>query len=309
MSAKKHAGRPNRLGGLRRFALAITILNVLGHAFLGFEQSVAHSLVALATAYGVEILLEAINAWRERRRVRFLGGARDFVDFLLPAHISGLAVSMLLYPNEHLWPIAFASAVAIGSKVIFRAPVNGGSRHIFNPSNLGITVTLLVFPWISTVPPYHFTENLDVFGDWLLPLFIITSGTLLNLRFSRRLPLILAWLGGFVAQALIRNLVFGASFWAALLPATGVAFILYTFYMATDPATTPDSYRGQVVFGLVLAATYGLLMSMHIVFGLFFGLTLVCMFRGAGLYFLAWHADRKYAKVSPIPAATVVGEG
>ena len=28
-----------RLGGLSRFAFAITLLNVIGHLFLGFEQS------------------------------------------------------------------------------------------------------------------------------------------------------------------------------------------------------------------------------------------------------------------------------
>ena len=31
----------DRLGGLRRFAIAITVLNVLGHTWLGFEQSLA----------------------------------------------------------------------------------------------------------------------------------------------------------------------------------------------------------------------------------------------------------------------------
>ncbi|MDB9427884.1 hypothetical protein PJW00_09835 [Microcystis aeruginosa LE3] len=33
--------QPNRLAGLRRFAIAITFLNILGHTGLGFEQSSA----------------------------------------------------------------------------------------------------------------------------------------------------------------------------------------------------------------------------------------------------------------------------
>jgi hypothetical protein len=57
----------NRLGGLRRFAVAITLLNILGHTRLGFEQSWAQPLVALATAYSLEILLELIDAWVNRR--------------------------------------------------------------------------------------------------------------------------------------------------------------------------------------------------------------------------------------------------
>ena len=64
---------------------------------------------------------------------------------------------------------------------------------------------------------------------------------------------------------------------------TGVAFILYTFYMVTDPATTPSSARGQVTFGAAVGFTYGLLMVCHIVFGLFFALSIVCVGRGVML--------------------------
>ena len=41
----------------QKFGAAITVLTIFGHAVLGFEQSYAHPLVALATAYGVELLL------------------------------------------------------------------------------------------------------------------------------------------------------------------------------------------------------------------------------------------------------------
>lgn len=286
------------LGGLRRFAAAITILNILGHTFLGFEQSWAQPLVALATAYSTEILLELIDAWARRRTPRFVGGVRNFVDFLLSAHISALAVAMLLYANERLWPIAFATATAICSKVIFRAPFNNGTRHFFNPSNFGITIALLLFPWVGIAPPYHFTENLDRFGDWILPAIIFVSGTFLNARFTHRLPLIAAWLGGFTLQALARSLIFGTPITAALLPMTGMAFILYTFYMVTDPATTPNSSRAQVAFGVGVAATYGLLLVTHVVFGLFFALTIVCALRGVSLYTRAWASTRIRAKVA-----------
>jgi hypothetical protein len=39
-----------RLGGLSRFAFAITFLNIVGHAFLGFEQSWITPFAALAAA-------------------------------------------------------------------------------------------------------------------------------------------------------------------------------------------------------------------------------------------------------------------
>lgn len=281
-----------RLGGLRRFAVAISILNLLGHTVLGFEPAWAHPFVALATAYTLELLLEWLEARAHGRAPRFLGGPTAFIDFLLPAHITGLAVSMLLYANERLAPVAFASAVAIGSKVLLRAPVDGGHRHFLNPSNLGISVTLLAFPWVGIAPPYQFTEGLSGAGDWVLPAIIVCTGTFLNARFTRRLPLIAGWLGGFVLQALLRSWLSGAPVLPALLPMTGVAFVLYTFYMVTDPGTTPQQPAAQAAFGLGVAAAYGVLVGKHVVFDLFFSLSLVCAARGAWLHAQALLARR-----------------
>jgi Na+-translocating ferredoxin:NAD+ oxidoreductase RnfD subunit len=293
MSAHELSNRANRLGGLRRFAVAITVLNILGHAFFGFEQSLAQPLVALAAAYSTELLLEFIDARCNHRPLRFLGGGpRKFVEFLLSAHITGLACAMLLYANETFGPVVFAAVVAICSKCHLRVPVGSGTRHFLNPSNFGITATLLAFAWVSVAPPYQFTENMTGAGDWILPGVIICTGTFLNARFTHRLPLIAAWLGGFVAQAALRSLLFDTSFGAALIPMTGVAFILYTFYMVTDPATTPEGRREQIFFGFSVAAVYGLLMAAHVVFGLFFALTIVCTVRGLWLYAMGWTRSR-----------------
>lgn len=306
MSANEMNNRVDRLGGLRRFAVAITVLNILGHAFFGFEQSLAQPLVALLSAYSVELLLELIDARCNRRPLRFLGGGpRRFVEFLLSAHITGLACAMLLYANERLGPVVFASVVAICSKAVIRAPFGGGTRHFFNPSNFGITVTLLVFSWVSVAPPYQFTENMTGAGDWILPAIIVCTGTFLNARFTHRLPLIAAWLGGFVAQAVLRSLFFDTPLGAGLVPMTGVAFILYTFYMVTDPATTPGGRRDQIVFGFSVAAVYGLLMVAHVVFGLFFALAIACAIRGLCMFAMRWLRSRAGEKMAVTAPALV----
>lgn len=298
-----------RLGGLRRFAIAISILNILGHTVLGFEQSWAQPLVALATAYSLELLFEVLNCWSTGRKPAFTGGLKNFVDFLLPAHISALAVGMLTYANDRLWVVAFAAAVAITSKLLLRMPVGGKSRHFYNPSNFGITVTLLLFTWVSISPPYHFTENLDRIGDWLLPSIIVVTGSFLNARFTRRIPLILAWVGGFVLQAVIRSLIFDTPLLAALAPMTGLPFVLYSFYMVTDPATTPFSTRSQIVFGASVAAVYGILIVANVVFGLFFALTIVCTVRGIYHYALAWTTSRsRTTQTAAVHSPTVVTE-
>jgi Na+-translocating ferredoxin:NAD+ oxidoreductase RnfD subunit len=278
----------NRLAGLRRFAVAITLLNILGHTVFGFEQSWAQPLVGVGTAYGMEILLALVG----RHRIN-----GNIIDFLLPAHITGLAVSMLLYANDRLWPIAFASAVAIGSKAIFRIGGGARTRHFFNPSNFGITVALLAFPWVGIAPPYQFTENLPGAASWILPAVLVCAGTFLNARFTHKIPLIATWLSCFALQALIRSWLFGTPPAAAWLPMTGVAFLLYTFYMVTDPATSPQSTRSQMAFGAAVAFTYAILMISHVVFGLFFSLTIVCVLRGALIYVEDRLAARKRMQI------------
>jgi enediyne biosynthesis protein E5 len=269
-----------RLAGLRRFAAAITILNVLGHTWFGFEQAWIVPFISVGAAYATEVILEYVKAISEKRSPRFAGPWRTKIDFLLSAHISGMAVAMLLYTNAHFWPIVFAASTAVASKTLFRVSTLQGYRHFLNPSNFGIAATLLLFPWVGIAQPYQFTENLTGAADWILPAILFCSGTFLNAKFTRRLPLIGSWCTMFVVQGVLRHWLLGARVSSTLLPMTGVVFVLYTFYMVTDPATTPSTARAQIAFGSSVALLYGLLVSIHIVFGMFFALALVCLGRG-----------------------------
>ncbi|MEJ7806174.1 MAG: hypothetical protein WKG03_09685 [Telluria sp.] len=281
--------------GIVPFAIAITVLNLLGHLWLGFEQAWLTPFVAVGAAYVAEMAIEVcINGWQ---RSRFRGGARQLIMFLLPAHISGLAVGMLLYTNQRFAVVAFAAAFAIFSKVLFRVPVPEGPAgrtiHFMNPSNFGIAVTLLLFnDYVGVAQPYQFTENITGNLDWILPLIIVCSGSFLNWRATKRIVLVMAWLAGFAGQAYVRSVVTNQEVWIALAPMTGMAFVLFTFYMISDPMTTPKSLPEQIVFGLATAAVYGALSHYGITFGLFFSLCIICAGRGA----LIWFANIRYAR-------------
>lgn len=291
----------DRLGGLLRFAAAITLFNILGHTVLGFEQSWLQPLMSLVTGYTIALLLESVYAWSEGQKPRFLsGGIKGLIVFLLPPHITSLAVAMLLYSNETIFPVMLGSAIAVGSKYIFRVYVGTRSIHFLNPSNFGITIVLLLFPWVGIAPPYHFTEELGSIGDWFLPMLIICTGSFLNIRFTKRIPLILAWLGGFVLQAILRSQIQGTPLWAPLSPMTGVAFVLFTFYMVTDPPTTPSSLNGQIIFGLAVALCYSLLIVNHIVFGFFFALTMVTAARGILLFVESLNSEKSSSPITSL---------
>lgn len=276
--------------GVLPFAIAISVLNLLGHLWLGFEQAWLVPLLAIATAYTCELGTElAISGWA---KARFRGGMVHLLAFLLPAHITGLAVAMLLYTNQRYTVVAFAVAVAIFSKVLLRVPAPGRAAgatvHFMNPSNFGIAFTLLLFnDWVGVAQPYQFTENVTGALDWVLPLLIVCSGSFLNWRATKRIVLVLAWLAGFLLQGCLRSWLSPQDIWTLLAPMTGMAFVLFTFYMVSDPMTTPHSRQGQIAFGLSTALLYGLLTHAGVVFGLFFALCLSCALRGACLWLVA----------------------
>jgi Na+-translocating ferredoxin:NAD+ oxidoreductase RnfD subunit len=291
-----------RSAALRRFGVSITALTVLGHTVLGFEQAYVTPVVGVAAALGTEILLESVDALAHHRRPKYLG--RTAVDFLLPAYIAGLACAMLLYANDLLMPTALAAVVGVASKYVVRIPIGPRLRHVLNPSNAGIVTVLLLFPWVGIAPPYEFTEWVTGWWGGVVPALLLVAGTMLNAKLTGRVPLILAWVGGFVAQAVLRAVFTDISLVSAVLPLSGTAFILFTNYMITDPGTTPTRVRNQIAFGLTTAAVYGVLVQFHIVFGLFFALFTTCVLRGIVLAAKAIRARRAEVVVPAARATT-----
>jgi enediyne biosynthesis protein E5 len=298
---------------LRNFAISISIFNILGYSVLGFEQPWLWPIIAVAFAYFVEISLEMVSAWAQRRPARFLGnGGRGVYEFLLPSHITALAVNMLLYANNQIMPVLFGVFVGVAGKHALQAPIAGRMRHFMNPSNFGITASLVFFgSWISIAPPYEFTENTNTEFRILVPFVILTSGTVINAMLTKKVPLIVGWLGGFVIQSLIRAWLFDVSLWSALSVMTGVAFVLFTNYMITDPGTTPSKALNQFMFGSSVAAVYGVLMLFNVVYTLFFATTIACGLRGLmwwGIYLwgrrsrAATAVEEKPATPAPAPA-------
>jgi hypothetical protein len=207
---------------------------------------------------------------------------------------------MLLFSNDRLWPIVFAVALSIGSKVLIRAPVGQGrTQHVFNPSDFGVAMTLLLFPQVGFAPPYHFTENIAGDWNWAVPVFILFTGVIIHGFFTGRLPLVAAWLIGFALQGQIRAHIFGFPAIVPLMPMTSAAFIVFTLYMVPDPATTPLNPWRQAAFGLAVAMVYGVIQMMHLVFGLFFALLTVSAIRGISL-----HLYFALKSQPPLPAAT-----
>lgn len=291
---------------LRNFAISISIFNTFGYTLLGFEQAWIFPFLAVLTGYTTELTLETIRAWAYRQTPRYRGrGMRGTYEFLLPAHITSLAVNMLIYTNDHIGPVLFGVMVGVSGKYILQAPIAGRMRHYMNPSNFGIAVTLLVFSqWVAVAQPYEFTENANTYFRIMIALIIATAGTVLNTALTKRTALIVGWLGGFAIQAFLRHWIWDVSLFSALGVMTGVPFVLFSNYMISDPGTTPSKSRAQFMFGGSVAMVYGVLMVMNIVYTLFFATAIVCAARGMGWWAVHLYQKRK-ASSAPVQATSV----
>jgi len=205
--------------------------------------------------------------------------------------------------------LIFGVCVAVGAKWVLRAPVRGRLRHYMNPSNFGITAVLLLFPWASIAPPYHFTEYLTGWQDWIIPVVIIAAGTMLNAKLTGRMWLIGAWLVTFALQAIVRGIVLDTAIPGALVTMTGVAFVLFTNYMITDPGTSPSKPVSQVAFGAGVAVVYGFFTGAGIAYGLFFATATVCLVRGGFLWALHIANRVREQQRTVAPAVPIVAEG
>ena len=302
MSAPISSPRKKRdpRNGLRMSATFATIFTILGHTVFGFEQPVAQVFVAVGTGYLCALFFEWVDARANGVVPGFSGGGiRKVVDFLLPAHMTSITLSFLLYLNQRLWVMAFTVALALGSKYVFRVRQNGRLQHFMNPSNAGIAVVLLTYQWTGVLP-WSFTINLHGVWDWLVPLTIVVLGIRLNLLFTGRLPTVAAWLVTFIVLGLGRAWLQHTPIGTQLVVLTGIPNVLFSFYMITDPMTSPSRLRSQILFGSGIACAYFVLLTLHIQYMIFYSVTAICAIRGLGLFALSLRAPQHAAEPASV---------
>jgi hypothetical protein len=272
--------------GLRTSATFATIFVILGHTVFGFEQPLSAVLVALATGYSCALFFEWVDSRANGIPPCYLGGGFGrFVDFLLSPHMTAITLSFLFYFNRRLWIMAFAVALAIGSKYVLRARVDGRLRHFMNPSNFALAIVLACNTWTGVLP-WAYTINLHGVWDWLVPLIIVMLGMRLNLLFTGRLPTIGSWLAMFVVLAFARSWYQHSPVLAELVVLTGIPMVLFTLYMITDPQTSPSSLRSQILYGSGIAVAYSALLMLRIQYTMFYSVTAICSIRGMWLLWL-----------------------
>lgn len=162
--------------------------------------------------------------------------------FLFP--LSGLLSSFglfLMCDTIFLWPFFLAAILTIFSKHFLT--ING--RHIFNPNNFAVVLLSLFLPNYVTVTSGRWGGQISImFGLMILGIIIAQK--------VDRITLIVSYVCTFIFGAWIRSLLTHVNLLTVIGPGTGAAFQLFIFYHITDPMTTPNKRKHQVVFGILL---------------------------------------------------------
>ena len=155
------------------------------------------------------------------------------------ALISGLSLCLLLRTNDVALAAA-AGAVAVGSKFVLR--IRG--KHIFNPTN-GALVAMMACAGHVWVSPGQW-GNAAFFGF----LMACLGGLVVNR--AARSDVTYAFIAFYSALVIGRSLWLGEPLTIPLHRLQNGALLLFTFFMISDPKTTPDSRAGRILFaGLV----------------------------------------------------------
>lgn len=171
--------------------------------------------------------------------------------FPLSAMISCCSLAILLNWSYDFHFLFLPVFICIASKYVFT--ING--KHFFNPSLFAICVCLLFGgEYITLSPSYQWYGTAD--SSWFMMYFITTAALMLFIFKINRTWLILSFLVSYSALTIVRGIAmehiipFETLFIGSL---TSPAFYLFTFYMITDPATSPKGKWAQICAGVSIS--------------------------------------------------------
>ena len=207
----------------------ITLVLVVGEA----RYSILGGYDRLATTLGICIATELLLSWWLRGRVANVASA----------YITGISLALLIKPQANiLWPFALGAFLSIASKYV----LTYRGRHLWNPSNFGIALLVLVAADSVAILSHQWGNDLRI------NLVIWAFGLAVAWR-ARVLHVTLTYVACFAVLAVIRNAIVGGPLLAELAPITGPMYQLFVFFMVTDPRTTVSTRRGRMLVVALVA--------------------------------------------------------
>lgn len=167
---------------------------------------------------------------------------REFNRWGFSVLISAMSLCLLLKTN-HPYTSLLAAFFTVASKYIFRF----NKKHIFNPSAAGIIATLLITQdaWLS---PGQWGSNAIIFFS------VVTLGTIVVTR-VQKLDVSLAFLLTFIGLLYWRQVyVLGWPLDYFIHSVSTGSLLLFTFFMISDPRTSPNHPVARIIWAILIAA-------------------------------------------------------
>jgi enediyne biosynthesis protein E5 len=155
--------------------------------------------------------------------------------------ITGLSLSLLLRADE-AWIHAFAGVIAIGSKFVFR--IDG--KHIWNPAGFAIVVLLYAATSHVWISPGSWGTSV-----WFAALLVFFA--ILVLGAARRSDIAIFFIGSHTVLLLARAYWLGDPLAIPVHQLQSGSLLIFTFFMISDPRTSPDSRLGRFIFAASVA--------------------------------------------------------
>src|SRR5260370_19848011 len=150
--------------------------------------------------------------------------------------ISALSLCLLLRTNSH--GIAAAAAfVTIASKFLLR----WNRKHLFNPTNFGIAAAMLATGAVWVSP-----------GQWrnaAFLAFLFACAASLAVHRAARSDVTFAFLASYLFLVFARSMNLGEPLAIPLHRLEPRALLLFSFFMISDPQTTPNSRARRTLLG------------------------------------------------------------
>jgi hypothetical protein len=182
---------------------------------------------------------------------------------LASAYISGISVSILIR-SMFFWPYILTAMISITSKYVLRYK----GKHIWNPSNFGIS-------WMLFTAPFSVAGLSIQWGNNIWPMLVIwLLGTVIVYR-ARKFHVTFTYVISFIFFAFIRSYLTGDAFLAEVAPLTGPMYQLFIFFMITDPPTGVRSKKGQILVAFLIALVEFVLRMNQFIYAPFYALFLV----------------------------------
>lgn len=241
-----------RMGGFLSKYMApifISLILLVGHLSFGILEGYETVMIAIGTSIIVDLVVGRLYTGKWKN--------------LASAYISGISVSILIRSTFY-WPYALTAAITILSKYVIRYK----GRHIWNPSNFGISWMLFTAPLYVAGLSVQWGNNLVVMAViWLLGMVIVYR--------AKKFHVTITYVISFIVFAFIRSMITQDPFLAEVAPLTGPMYQLFIFFMITDPPTNVRSKKGQMLVVFIVALVEFILRLNQFVYAPFYALTIV----------------------------------